>query len=79
MYSLSMYILIRISFFNKNVFPHSLGQDIIHLNFSGSVASVIILSSCSHDCRSSSMFTEIFLLRSVKPLPGFFLLLGLPL
>ena len=71
MYSLSKCILARISFFNKTVLPHSLGPDIIHLKFSGNVASVIILSSFSHDCSSSFMFTEILLLRSTKlPLRG---------
>ena len=87
MYSLSKYIQARISFFNKNVLPHSLGPDIIHLKFSGSLTSVIILSSFSDDCRSLFMFTEILLLRSVKPLGlpqtesvrGYSLLLGLPL
>ena len=71
MYSLSKYILARISFFNKNVLPHSLGPGIIHLKLSGNSASVIILSSFSHDCRSSFIFTEILLVG--------LLLLGLPL
>ena len=61
MYSLSKYILARIIFFNENVLPHSLGPDIIHLKLFGNVASVIISSSFSHDCRSSFVFIEILL------------------
>ena len=59
MYSLSKYILARISFFNKNVLPHSLGPDILHLKLSGNAASVIISSSFNHKYRSSFMFTDI--------------------
>ena len=59
MYSLSKYILARISFFNKNVLPHSLGPDIIHLKLSGNVASVIMSSSFRHEYRSAFILTEI--------------------
>ena len=79
MYSLSKYILARISFFNKNVLPHSLGPYIIHLTLSGNVASVIISSSFSHDCRSSFMFIEIGETASRILLVGDSLLLGLAL
>ena len=50
-YNLSKCILVITRFLNKNVFPHSLGPDIIHLKFSGNIALTIILSLASHDCR----------------------------
>ena len=61
MYSLSKYILARISCCIMNVLSHSLGPDIIHLKLSGISASVIISSSFSHDCRSPFILTEISL------------------
>ena len=56
----------RIRFFNTNVFPHSLGPDIIHLNFSGNMAAFFIFLLYSHDCRLS--LTSIS--KSDSPLMG---------
>ena len=61
-----IYILLKCKlvitrFFKKNVFPHSLGPDIMHLKFSGKIALKIILSLSSHDSRLPLTILEILL------------------
>ena len=57
MYSLSNCILLINRFFNKNVFPPSLGPDVTHQKLSMNEAFTIISSSSSRDCRLSLTLT----------------------
>ena len=53
-YNLSKSTPSRIRFYKKNVHPHSLGADTIHLKFSGKMAATFIFGLFSHDCRLTS-------------------------
>ena len=59
MCSFSKYILALTDLFNKNVLPHSLGPDNLHLKFSRRVASVIIFLSSNQDSRSSFILIAV--------------------